>query len=101
FIDASLPTPDPINWNSGTWYDPIYADSDAEAYDGRPALGGHNIMYDTDGNLLFFIIDYVIYNKEGWVIDVIGDRYGSGSYMIGESQYVIVPHATDCNKFYI
>lgn len=96
-----LPKPDPTNWNSGT-YGQEYYGLDHEAYDGRPSIGGHNIMYDENGDLLFFVIDGTIFDKDGWIMDIMGDElnYG-GMSLLGESQYVIVPHIKDCNKYFI
>ena len=47
-------TTNPISWPSG--------------YDGRAAEHAHNAMHDANGDLLFFIIDGYIFDKNGYLM---------------------------------
>lgn len=38
-------------------------------YDGRAAISTHNAMVDANGDLAFFIVDNVIFDKDGYYID--------------------------------
>jgi len=86
----SLPTPQyypsstvPISWPDG--------------YDGRAAEHSHNAMHDANGDLLFFIIDGYIFDKNGYLIS---DDFAL-AMATGDEGVDIVPFAQDCNKFHI
>lgn len=88
-------------------------------YTGAPAMYAQNIQMDKDGNLLFFIIDNKVYDKNGNVIEGT-----DGSFIIDEldsyqrvsddiyfddhvvmngtnSEIVIIPDKNDCNLFHL
>ncbi len=76
-VVTPLPQPNPSLWNATTAsiYAPYGGPVDIlewkdQAYDGRPALGGHNAMYDVDGNLLFFIICGYVYKNMTRILTV-------------------------------
>jgi len=68
-------------------------------YSGEPSEFMHNAMQDANGDLLFFIIDGVIYDKEGYGINEITINHGD-TYK-GYSDILIVPVPNECQKFYI
>ena len=38
-------------------------------YQGQAAMHSHNAMQDANGNLLFFVIDGYVYDKDGYLMD--------------------------------
>lgn len=58
-----------------------------------------NSMHDNNGNLLFFIVDNVIYDKDGWEIDYLKIS-GNSLYLMG-GEISIVPKPGSCTKYYI
>ena len=51
-------------------------------YAGLPAEYSHNAMQDKDGNLLFFIVDGIIYDKDGYYMTTMDASTGSGEILI-------------------
>ena len=50
-------------------------------YDGLPATNASNAMQDANGDLLFFIVDNMIYDKEGFLIgDLSVEFYNPNGY---------------------
>jgi len=68
-------------------------------YNGLPAQYSHNAMQDAGGNLLFFIVDDVVYDKTGHFIggltDALWGAFGGGT------ETMIVPDPGDCQRYYI
>lgn len=65
----------------------------------------HNAMQDVSGNLLFFIVDGHIYDKDGYIIAVMneGGTFG-GVYteeIVGYVETLIIPVPDNCNQYYI
>ena len=92
FTDA-LPTPtDPNNT-----YD---SEDEFYYYQGQSAEVTHNSMVDAQGNLLFFIVDDIVYDSEGyamgWLIN-----FSPQVLMKGTSEMVIVPDPGNCFRYYI
>ncbi|MBI2257930.1 MAG: T9SS type A sorting domain-containing protein [Flavobacteriia bacterium] len=69
-------------------------------YDGSTATRAQNIQLDKDNNLLFFIIDNTIYNKNGNIIDFLQVPLSS-QFFLGYEEIAVFPKPDDCNKFYI
>lgn len=68
-------------------------------YTGDPAKYAQNIQVDANGNILFFIVDGIVYDKNGKGIGVI---QGAGGYYVhGEAEIVIVPDPSNCSRYYI
>lgn len=67
----------------------------SDGYDGQPAVFAHNAMQDANGNLLFFIVDNYIYNKDGYVIQ------SFNTFTVHGSELMIVPAIDNCNRYYI
>lgn len=92
-ITMSLPAP------GGTWFlnpsppaPPIYPyNTYIGGYNGQLALHGHNAMQDAQGNLLFFIVDSQIYDRNGWPI----------SGLSGSHDVTIVPDPGNCQRYYL
>jgi hypothetical protein len=59
---------------------------------GTAATANHNAMRDAQGNLLFFIVDQVIYDSEGYYMSAID---GPGQ------EICIVPDPGNCQRYYI
>lgn len=82
-IITTLPTP------SGT-----------DVYEGQQARATCNSMHNpVTGDLLFFIIDGVIYDSEGYVITYMSSE--TNSNIIGFSETVIIPDPGNCSRYYI
>lgn len=57
-------------------------------YQGEQALYAHNAMQDANGNLLFFVLDGKIYDKDGYFIDeMYHSSYGT---ILGGQEIAIV-----------
>jgi hypothetical protein len=80
-----------------------------DGYDGRPALASSNMMVDTNGRLLFFIVDGVIFNSKGFGVATLPGyndieyQYLSGNEnaVHGSNEITIVPDLTNCDRYYI
>ncbi|RLD23049.1 MAG: hypothetical protein DRI54_07820, partial [Bacteroidetes bacterium] len=80
-------------------------------YNGQVAKLHQNAQYDVDGNLLFFIIDGYVYNKNGYTIadpkwlyqnDSWEDNVGCDVCIQANSADVIIsPVPNQCNLYYI
>ncbi len=78
-------------------------------YDGRPAERVQNIQVDAQGNILFFIIDGAIFNRQGNFFA----EMQIGSHIMGGNQYVysciadgtteinVVPVPNTCHEYYL
>jgi hypothetical protein len=58
----------------------------------------HNSIYDNNGNLLFFIVDGVVYSNNG---DKIGDLFYGSNYFKGVDDYAIAKDPACDGKYYI
>lgn len=68
-------------------------------YQGEQALYAHNAMQDANGNLLFFVLDGKIYDKDGYFIDeMYHSSYGT---ILGGQEIAIVPDPGNCQRYYI
>jgi len=71
-------------------------------YSGEVASHSHNSMPDANGNLLFFIVDERVYDKDGYFIDEMNaEGWGGSMPMIGTPELCIVPDPGNCNRYYI
>ncbi|HET6243681.1 MAG TPA: hypothetical protein VFF35_04090, partial [Bacteroidia bacterium] len=77
---TTLPTP-PV--------DPFFA------YHNQRANYSHNAMQDAQGNLLFFIVDDKIYDRNGYLID---EMKISGIKVRGSQEICIVPVPGSCTR---
>ncbi|MCB9361485.1 MAG: T9SS type A sorting domain-containing protein [Flavobacteriales bacterium] len=89
-ISTPLPTQPGSNGN-GLNYHPSNGNTISEF--------SHNAMQDKDGNLLFFVVDGVIYDNEGYYIAQMHKDYVG--YMTGFTETVIVPVPGNCQQYYI
>ncbi|MBE2189302.1 MAG: T9SS type A sorting domain-containing protein [Candidatus Kapabacteria bacterium] len=68
-------------------------------YKGEQALHVHNAMQDANGNLLFFVMDGKVFDKDGYLID---EMYHSSFGTIpGGQEICIVPDPGNCQRYYI
>ncbi|MBE7441390.1 MAG: T9SS type A sorting domain-containing protein [Flavobacteriales bacterium] len=107
----------PPNYKIGTVIDPLPKPTEAnhigsgftndptdpeDGYDWQIPEYGHNAMQDVNGDLLFFIVDGYIYNKDGHLIFIIEQDY---SYyrpeLAGANELLVLPDPEDCNKYYL
>ena len=62
----------------------------------------HAAMQDVNGNLLFFVVDGIVYSKEGYYIgefeNPLINMYG-GAY--GNAEVLIIPNPDNCEQYYI
>lgn len=65
----------------------------AGGYNGLPAAYSSNVMQDASGNLLFFVVDDVVYDKDGNLIDYLQGNQGT--------ELMIVPAPGNCDIYYI
>ena len=69
-------------------------------YAGQSAENASNIMLDASGDILFFIVDEYIYDKNGQFIGFL-DGLNSLNKGKGASEILIIPSSTFCNRYYI
>ena len=76
-------------------------------YNGQPPQAASNMQLDAQGNILFFVIDQTVYDKDG---DLIGSLAGTISEPFSPyycvwgfegSELAIIPDPTSCSKYYI
>jgi hypothetical protein len=76
--------------------------SGPDVYEGQQAKGSHNAYHNpVTGELLFFIIDGVIYDHEGYIIDDLSANSATGQSFLGFAETVIVPDPGNCTRYYI
>jgi len=90
-------------WTMPQWYyrhtSNSYAALPASVdYPGTAATNTHNAMQDANGNLLFFIVDDIIYDKDGYMIDYM---YYNSISVKGTAEIAIVPDPGNCQRYYI
>jgi hypothetical protein len=68
-------------------------------YAGQQAQRTHNAMQDANGNLLFFMVDHYLYDKDGIEIAAISDE--NQNPVNGNIEACIVPDPANCDKYYI
>lgn len=68
-------------------------------YQGQAAMHSHNAMQDANGNLLFFVIDGYVYDKDGYLMDwMYNNTHG---VIPGGQEICIVPDPGNCQRYYI
>ncbi len=76
-------------------------------YQGHYSNFGHNSYTNpVTGELLFFVIDGLVYDAQGYFIDAMygeaPDGYFGGDHIcVGNSEVVILPNPANCKQFYI
>lgn len=86
FTPGDAPIPLPTQWPG------YFAGSDyIWGYNGQPAQNNHNAMQDAQGNLLFFMVDNHVYDKNGIYINGI----------ISAQEICIVPDPGNCQRYYL
>ncbi len=71
----------------------------AYGYTGTPANFASNSMYNSEGDLLFFIVDSKVYDGKGFLIgEMVIDYF---SPFLPNSEWAIIPVPGNCCKFYI
>lgn len=67
-------------------------------YSGQTASNVHNAMQDANGNLLFFMVDDQVFDKDGYLIDYV---YYNSVPIKGTAEIAFVPDPVNCQKYYI
>jgi hypothetical protein len=87
---------------------PYVSPSEFGYQQGTLAKCASNAMQDANGDLLFFIVDDEIYDKDGYTIGLLSDKYAnsispspSTLFVNGTSEITIVPNPVNCSQFYI
>ncbi len=76
-------------------------------YAGQSADFSQNSMYDANGDLLFFVIDGMVYDGDGYLIDEIWGLYDPYPSVLniykltGQTEWVIVPVPGECRQYYL
>lgn len=73
-------------------------------YTGLPAQYATNAMHDANGNLLFFIVDHTVYDRNGrWINDIyMPPQFSSNNPLVqGTSEWLIVPVPGSCKKYFL
>lgn len=71
-------------------------------YQGQQANASANAYHNpVSGDLLFFIVDGVIYDNEGYRINKLQLSSSAIDPIIGQSEIVIVPDPGNCKRYYI
>ncbi len=82
--------------------DALPTPSGSNVYEGQQARATHNAYHNpVTGQLLFFIIDGVIYDSQGYIIDDLIQNSASGENILGFAETVIVPDPGNCSRYYI
>jgi hypothetical protein len=87
-VEFNFANPLPIGPNSSIDYQGQQANASANAY--------HNPI---SGDLLFFIVDGVIYDHEGYRINKLQLNSSAIDPIIGQSEIVIVPDPGNCKRY--
>ena len=69
-------------------------------YIGQLPTNTSNIQMDASGEILFFIVDDFVYDKNGYFIDQLQVNV-NGQYAKGASEICIIPNAFHCGRYYI
>lgn len=73
-----------------------------DGYDGSPAVHTQNMQLDAQGNVLFFVVDGVVYDKAGYQLGELKGEGPSNIYKLrGNAEVVIVPDPNNCSRYYI
>lgn len=88
--------PKKIDFGNITQAGPAKSNLPIKDYTGVAANYSHNVWYDKQGQLLFFIVDGIIYDKDGYKIENI--NYSSNDI---NREVAIIPIPGSCRKFYI
>lgn len=67
-------------------------------YQGQFSQFAHNVMHDIQGNLLFFIVDGWVYDKQGLAI---GEIISPTTRVTGTTEWLIVPVPGNCKQWYL
>lgn len=95
----SLP---PYNYISGFGIQPLPTVSPpALGYDGSTATTVSNAMQDANGDLLFFIVDGEIYDKDGYTIGILDFAINTSLSIKGTAEVAIAPVPGNCAQYYI
>lgn len=93
--------------NGNVDYDPLPAPggqnlAGVDNYNGQPASFSHNAMQDKDGNLLFFVVDGKVYDKNGeaYIINEM-TNFTSAEIYGGFAETMIIPEPGSCSRYYI
>src|SRR5690554_255664 len=70
-------------------------------YHGDPATTVSNAMQDANGNLLFFIVDGEVYDKDGYTIGVLNFVINNTLDIKGTAEVAIAPVPGNCSQYYI
>lgn len=70
-------------------------------YYGDSATTVSNSMVDANGDLLFFIVDGMVYDKEGYSMRSLNDVINSNMGLIGTAEVAIAPVPGNCSQYYI
>lgn len=70
-------------------------------YKGEKASFVSNGMLGADGDILFFIVDGLIYNKDGYTIGNLSVAFNGGFNVKGSAELVIIPAPDNCEQYYI
>jgi hypothetical protein len=120
----SLPTQPVSTFNLSTDDNPLalsgfldgYYSSISSAYPGFTPVFAHQIVNDKAGNLLFFIVDNFIYNKNGFGFEIdpnnpqgdchvlkdgVFNPYYPSDNLYLHNDIIILPVPNSCNEFYI
>lgn len=94
--------PAPVTYMSSSGFLMTNDDLDVtDAYDGQLSQGASNAISDVNGNLLFFVVDGVIYNKDGVGTGLLCTYDGSLDQAYGSAETMIVPSPEKCDQYYI
>src|SRR5690554_767160 len=74
-------------------------------YHGDEAKNASNAMQDANGDLLFFIVDGEVYDKEGYLIGDLTTKLqntsNSPDRVKGTAEIAIIPQPDNCDVYYI
>jgi hypothetical protein len=94
----STPLPIPSDDSGGGVNQP---DNYRDGYDGQKATITSNCIMDANNELLFFIVDEFVYNKDGYSLGELRYMDTEIIYVKGTSEISIIPDPENCQKYYI
>jgi len=70
-------------------------------YHGQESEHTHAAMQDISGNLLFFVMDGFVYNKDGYVFGSIFPISAENYGVLGNAEVSIIPNPKNCQQYFI
>ncbi|HRO76157.1 MAG TPA: T9SS type A sorting domain-containing protein [Crocinitomicaceae bacterium] len=93
----------PKNFNiPGGWNTSLPTTPPGDGYQGQATSSVHNMQLDAQGNILFFVADGVVYDKDGYELGRLTGKGSGMNYTVyGNAEIIIAPDPSNCSRYYI